>query len=113
LGGGDERDKSGRYTPGSGPSILITSKGIFKFHPQTKEMYLDALFPGVSVDDVRADIPWDLKVAETIHSFPVPTDEEIGFLRKLSPLSSFPNTVALEMSTSYYRRKMEEKMAGR
>jgi glutaconate CoA-transferase, subunit B len=113
LGGGDEREKSGRYTPGSGPSVLITSKGIFRFHPETKEMYLDALFPGVAIDDVRADIPWDLKVGETIHSFPVPTNEEIEFLRRLSPLSSFPNTVALDMSTTYYRRKMEEKMAGR
>ena len=109
LGGGDERERSGRYTPGSGPSILINSKGIFKFHKETKEIYLDALFPGITVEDVRAEIPWDLKVADTIHSFPVPTDEEIEFLRRLSPLSSFPNTVALDLTTTYYRRKMEEK----
>ena len=61
------------------------------------------------MEDVRAEIPWDLKVADTIHSFPVPTDEEIEFLRRLSPLSSFPNTVALDLTTTYYRRKMEEK----
>jgi len=74
LGGGDERDRSGRYTPGSGPSILITSKGIFKFHEQTKEMYLDALFPGVSVEDVRADIPWDLQIPDPLDSFPFPME---------------------------------------
>ena len=113
LGGGDEREKSGRYTRGSGPSILITSKGIFKFHQTTKEMYLDALFPGVSVEDVRADIPWDLKVADAIQSFPVPMDEEIDFLRRLSPTSSFSNSVALDLTTTYYRKKMEEKMAAR
>ncbi len=113
LGGGDEREKSGRYTLGSGPSILITSKGIFKFHQNTKEMYLDALFPGVKVDDVRADIPWDLKVADTLHSFPVPTDEEIEFLRRLSPVSSFPNTVALDLTTTYYQQKRDEKLASR
>ena len=113
LGGGDEREKSGRYTRGSGPSILITSKGIFKFHQKTKEMYLDALFPGVSVEDVRADIPWDLKVADAIQSFPVPMDEEIDFLRRLSPTSSFSNSVALDLTTTYYRKKMEEKMAAR
>jgi glutaconate CoA-transferase subunit B len=113
LGGGDEREKSGRYTRGSGPGILITSKGIFKFHQTTKEMYLDALFPGVSVEDVRADIPWDLKVADAIQSFPVPMDEEIDFLRRLSPTSSFSNSVALDLTTTYYRKKMEEKMAAR
>jgi glutaconate CoA-transferase, subunit B len=110
LGGGDERERSGRYMPGSGPSILITSKGIFKFDNETKEMYLDALFPGVTVADVRADIPWNLKVANTIHSFPVPTDEEIAFLRRLSPTSSFPNTVGIELMIAYHRKKLAEQM---
>jgi glutaconate CoA-transferase subunit B len=109
LGGGDERDRSGRYTPGSGPSILITSKGIFKFHKETKEMYLDALFPGVTVDDVRTDIPWDLKVADTIHSFPVPTDEEITFLRRFSPEKSLPNSVARDLTTAYLHQEKASK----
>lgn len=105
MGGGDERERSGRYTPGSGPSILITSKGIFKFHKDTKEMYLDALFPGVTVDDVRADIPWNLKVADEIHSFPVPDDEEIDFLRRFSPTNSFPNQVATQLSLEHFKRQ--------
>ncbi len=109
LGGGDEREKSGRYTPGSGPSMLLTPKAIFRFDDVTKEMYLDALFPGITVENVRADIPWDLKIAAEIKSFPVPTDEEIAFLRRLSPPSSFANSVALEMTTAYYKRKIEEK----
>ena len=105
LGGGDERERSGRYTPGSGPSVLITPKGIFKFHQETKEMYLDALFPGVSVDEVKADIPWDLMVADTVKSFPVPYDEEIEFLRRFSPLSSFPNAVARELTTNHFHKE--------
>ncbi len=113
LGGGDEREKSGRYTPGSGPSILITPKGIFKFHPETREMYLDALFPGVGVDEVRADIPWDLKIADPLGSFPVPQDEEIVFLRRLSPVSSFSNTTGKELAMAHIRKQMEEKAAGR
>jgi glutaconate CoA-transferase subunit B len=109
LGGGDERQKSGRFTPGSGPSILLTPKSIFKFDSVTKEMYLDALFPGISVKDVQADIPWKLKLAEEIKSFPIPTDEEIHFLRRLSPLSAFQNTLAAEMTAAYYKKKQEEK----
>jgi len=105
MGGGDERERSGRYTPGSGPSVLITSKGIFKFHKETKEMYLDALFPGITMDDVRADIPWDLQVADKIQSFPVPDDEEIDFLRRFSPPSSFPNQVATQLSLEHFRRQ--------
>lgn len=105
LDGGNERERSGHYTPGSGPSLLITPKGIFKFHQETKEMYLDALFPGVTVDEVRADIPWDLIVADTVKSFPVPNDEEIEFLRRFSPLSSFPNAVAMELTTTHYHKE--------
>lgn len=111
LGGGDERERSGRYTPGSGPSMLITSKGSFKFDPVTKEMYLDALFPGVTVDAVRADVPWELKVAEKLHSFPVPTDEEIDFLRRLSPISAFPVTMGSQLSAAYHQAVREEKAA--
>lgn len=37
----------------------LSLKLLFKFHSETKEMYLDALFPGVTVEEVRADIPWD------------------------------------------------------
>ena len=106
LGGGDERERSGRYTPGSGPSILITSKGIFKFQKDTKEMYLDALFPGVNVEDVRAEVPWDLQVADTLHSFPVPCDEEIDFLRSFSPSSSLPNQVGTQLMVENFMRKM-------
>ena len=105
MDGGDSRDRSGRYTPGSGPSVLITSKGIFKFHKETKEMYLDALFPGVTVDDVRADIPWDLQVAGKIQSFPVPNDEEINYLRHFSPSSSLPNQVATQLSAEHFKRQ--------
>ncbi len=102
LGGDDERDRSGNFTPGSGPSLLITPKGLFKFDKVTKEMYLDALFPGVPVESVRADIPWELKVSEPLHRFPVPTDEEIMFLRHFCPEKSLPNSVALELSIAHF-----------
>ncbi len=105
LGGRGEREESGRYTPGSGPKILITPKAIFKFDPETKEMYLDALFPGTPVEDVQADIPWRLKVAERLSSFPIPTDEEIEILRRFCPRSSFANSVAKELVTAHYQRR--------
>ena len=113
LGGGDEREKSGRYTPGSGPSILITPKGIYKFDPKTKEMYLDALFPGVTVENVRADVPWDLKVADSLSKYPVPTDEEILFIRKLAPHSPFPHAVGNALALEHFLRRAAAKAASR
>jgi glutaconate CoA-transferase subunit B len=106
LGGGNEREASGRYTPGSGPAILLTPKGIFKFHEETKEMYLDALFPGVSVERVKVDIPWDLKVSDNLGTFPVPNDDEIAALREFSPRASFPSPVAVQLVFENFKRKM-------
>ena len=101
LGGGDEREKSGRYTPGSGPKVLITPQGIFKFDQSTKEIYLDALFPGITAESVIANVPWDLKIADSLSALPVPTDEEILFIRKFSPKHSFSNTVGAKLERAY------------
>lgn len=76
-------------------------------------MYLDALFPGVNLDEVRADIPWELKVADPLGSFPVPKDEEIVFLRQLSPISPFKNATARKLAMEHIKRQMEEKAAAR
>ncbi|MBU1195712.1 MAG: hypothetical protein KKE62_08395 [Proteobacteria bacterium] len=97
LGGGNERDESGIYPKGSGPSILITPRAMFKFDSKTKEMYLSALAPGVSLDKIKSKIPWELKVAQELERFPVPTQEELAFLRKFSPRSCFSTRVSNEL----------------
>ena len=76
-------------------------------------MYLDALFPDVSLDAVRRDVPWDLKVADKLSSFPVPTDDEILFIRKLSPTSSFSHNVGNTLALEYFMRQAAAKNAGR
>lgn len=39
----------------------------FQFRPETKEMYLDALFPGVALDDVKAMVNFkELKSSQII-----------------------------------------------
>jgi glutaconate CoA-transferase subunit B len=105
LGGGDEREKSGRYTPGSGPGLLLTPKAMFRFHPETKEMYLDALFPGYTVKDIKADVPWDLKVADELSHFPIPTDEEIHYLRTFSPKCVFKNQVGTQLMFEHFHKE--------
>ncbi len=111
FGGGKEREDKGCYPKGSGPSILITPDAIFKFDSETREMYLFALAPGVSLDTVRSRVPWDLKVAENLESFPVPTDEELTFLRRFSPRSSFSTAVAGELSIKASMEKFGDRQA--
>ncbi len=112
LGGGNEREASGRYTPNSGPSVLLTPKGMFKFDEESKEIYLDALFPGVTLEEVKADVPWDLKIADTLSKYPVPNDDEIHALREFSPRSSFTSLVGTKLVYQNFSKKMAKAKAG-
>ncbi len=83
LGGGDEREKLG--IPGGGPEVVITDLGIFKFDPITKEMYLFALHPGATVEEVKENVGWELKVAEDLTYTEPPKEEEIRIVREIDP----------------------------
>lgn len=83
LTGPGARKKAGLL--GNGPSAVITQKCIFRFDEQTKEMYLDALFPGVTVEDVKARVGWDLKVSPNVKAVVTPTVEEIEIIHTLDP----------------------------
>ncbi len=111
LKGGGDREDRGHYPKGSGPSILITPDAMFRFDPETRELILHALAPGISVEQVQSRIPWKLKIAEQLESFPVPTDDELTFLRRFSPRSSFSNAVAMELSIAASMQRIAERQA--
>jgi glutaconate CoA-transferase subunit B len=50
---------------------------------QTNELVLTALHPGVSVDHVRQETGWELRVAETLTVNAAPSAEELRALRDL------------------------------
>lgn len=82
LEGGDSREKAGLR---GGPAALITPKAVFHFDEVTKEMYLHSYHPGATIEEIKAEIPWDLKVSPTVSRTPVPTDEEIVIMRETGP----------------------------
>jgi len=89
LEGGDSRYRAG-FPLGSGPSKVVTLKGIFKFDEKTKEMYLDAVYPGVSVEDVKKDVPWELKVSHNLETVEPPSRKYLNVIRLLAPEYSLP-----------------------
>ncbi len=106
LGGGDDRDTCGLFPKGSGPCALISTQGVFHFLPDTREMYLAQLHPGVRVADVRARVPWDLKVAEDLAVTEPPTDEEIDFIRRFGISQSIGKAMTAELGIEYYLREL-------
>lgn len=105
LDGGDSRDKSGHFTPGSGPTKLISTQGIFEFDPVTKEMYLSRLHPGVKLEAVKKKIPWDLKVSPDLKQTERPKDEEIDFIRKNFPTESVGKNLMWEIATASFQKR--------
>jgi glutaconate CoA-transferase, subunit B len=67
--------------PGAGPLKVITDKGILESDPDSGEMVLSALYPGVTVEDVKANVGWPLGVRADLSRVLPPTGEELHLLR--------------------------------
>lgn len=68
---------------GAGPTMVITDLGILEPDPDSCELVLTQLHPGVAVGDVLAATGWELRVAEEIHTTAPPTGEELEALARL------------------------------
>jgi glutaconate CoA-transferase subunit B len=85
-GSPDARKKAGLV--GGGPECLVTERGIFRFDEKTHEMYLAEVFPWQDeqdIESIKADVPWDLKVADNLKIIEPPTQGEIDAISLMDP----------------------------
>ena len=68
---------------GNGPSAVITDLGILKPNKETCELELVQLHPGVTVEMVKENTGWDLKVSNDLKITDEPTEIELEKVRKL------------------------------
>jgi glutaconate CoA-transferase, subunit B len=66
---------------GAGPTAVVTGLGVHGFD-EAGEMVLESVHPGVSVEQVRENTGWDLKVADQLDVTPPPTEEELRIMRE-------------------------------
>ncbi len=84
LSGGDARRELG--IPGQGPELVITDKALFNFENAEREMQLVALYPGITLEQVQAEIGWRVRLAGDISQTMPPTEEELTLIRvRLDP----------------------------
>jgi glutaconate CoA-transferase subunit B len=81
--GGDWRNRLG--LPGGGPAAAITTLGVLRFDPETREAYLDSYHRGASPADIRANTGWDLRIPTGTRETPPPTTEELRIIREYDP----------------------------
>ena len=81
--GGNWRRQMG--LPRGGPSRVITTLGVLCFDPETREMILTAVHPGVDVEEVKQNTGWPLRVASGLKQTSAPTAVELEKLRQFDP----------------------------
>ena len=72
-----------RGLPRGGPSVLITTLGVFRF--EHGEAVLASYHPGSSVDAIRAATGWPLAVAADVRETDRPSEAVLGFIRDHDP----------------------------
>jgi glutaconate CoA-transferase subunit B len=81
--GGDWRARTG--LKGGGPSAVITTLGVFRFDPRTREAYLASFHPGSSVEECVRETGWKLNVAPDVVETPAPSKLELAIIREYDP----------------------------
>jgi glutaconate CoA-transferase subunit B len=76
--GGDWRRRVGLVR--GGPSVLITTLGVLRF--AGGEAVLESYHPSSSVDDIRANTGWDLRVSQGVHPTALPSAEVLSIIRE-------------------------------
>lgn len=78
LDGGNARSKY--HFIGGGPVAVITTLGILRPDPVTKELVVDSYYPFSSIEEMKTNTAWDLKVSPQVKVTPEPTAEELTVL---------------------------------
>jgi glutaconate CoA-transferase subunit B len=70
---------------GAGPAAIITTLAVLRFPEGGGEAYLDSVHPGHTVDEVRVETGWELKVGDGVGETAGPTEAELAAIRKFDP----------------------------
>jgi glutaconate CoA-transferase, subunit B len=65
---------------GAGEQVVITDLGVLR---RDRELVLEALHPGVTLDQAREATGWELEVADDLRTTDPPTQQELALLREL------------------------------
>ena len=68
-----------------GPAAIITTLGVFRFHPETREAFLSQVHPGVSIDQVKEETGWDLNIDSELTQTLPPAAQALSIIRQYDP----------------------------
>jgi glutaconate CoA-transferase subunit B len=81
LAGGDSRRAAGLGAD-NGPAAVVTTMGVIRFRPVTREPFLASFHPGLAPEEVQAETGFPLDLSEAQETVP-PTAEDLDLLRRV------------------------------
>ncbi|WP_432415827.1 CoA-transferase subunit beta [Chromohalobacter israelensis] len=81
--GRDGKARDGVPNIGRGPTRVITDLCVMKPDPETRELVVVSLHPGVTVEQVQDATGWEIRFAEQLDTTPMPSANELEVLRDL------------------------------
>jgi glutaconate CoA-transferase subunit B len=87
LDGDGSRPRAGLLF--GGVTHVVTTLGLFGFDPDSRRMRVEALHPGVSLDQVRENTGFELLTAASLATTEPPAPDELELLRALDPERRF------------------------
>ena len=93
IGTSEDRWHYGLFRGGA--TTIVSDLAIFRSNPDTGELELAEIYPGVDEQLVKDNVSWDLKKAKDFSSFVVPQLEEI----KIARMVCDPNRIYLGRKT--------------
>jgi len=79
LYGGASREAAGLRS--GGVSVVITNKAVMRFEKDSREMFLDAFYPGITIDEILNSMQFQIDTSKAREAIP-PTDQELKILRE-------------------------------
>lgn len=72
-----------------------------------KEAYLATVHPGITVEDVKKEVSWKLKVAPDVNTTPVPTKGQVEIIRILDELKIYTGAGLKQLNFESYITMLE------
>lgn len=79
--GGDHRQRLGIRT--LGPTLVVTDLCIMQPHPNTRELTITSIHPGVTREQIQQSTGWSIHFADHVAETPQPGETELQVLRDL------------------------------
>jgi len=83
LRGGKSREEAGLVR--GGPSAVITTLGVLRFDPESREAFLDSIHPGADLESLLRETGFPLRTRDPLPTTTPPSEEELAILRRYDP----------------------------